>query len=715
MKKTFKILIGIVLLIAAGGYIYWQNNKNKILKNSIDNVLKIKTDSLYYIHYDSSVVDEINGNASFYNVVLQSDSAQKILLNRTDSLPNALYNINIKKVMANGVDMAGLLQTQYLSANKIELIKPVIQIINTGANQPKVYTINDTLELYKKILGKFKSIKAATIQITNGTVLITNKSGKAQTTLENINVTINQFLIDSTKDYTSIISYFIKDVTATIENIQLPVAKNNTRINLEKVVYNANQRKLQVNAIKQYKVGDMNAIIDLKNIQINDLNTDAFIIQQRLKAGLITCDGGVVTIYVKKKGNGKNNNNQSIELASDIIDQAQIAGINLGSTKIIINDKDKLDKAPFVLNNVTFKVSKMLKITEGTTLTNLVNNAQWQFYSDGFSYNSANNLYNISVGKLNIDNALSIVKINNFLLKPLLSEEQFVKQSKFQNDQYNLSVNNIILTEVDINQFINNKILQIKNASFQPIIKIFNDRTLPPDASSKIGKYPHQALLNLKLPIYINKAAITNGYVSYREKALKSKLTGNVLFTNINATINNITNMRERIKANAVMKLNATTQFLNAGKLTTEWLLPLNTGNGAFTVSGRLAGMDAMALNAIIEPLAMASVKQGYIDEVKFAINGENTKTNANVLFMYRNLRLHILEMGNEDVLKKKRLLTILANTVVKNDNTNSSNSKNVYYQRDITKSFFNLVWKTVFTGAKNTVIGKTDKEQNIK
>ncbi|MEP7168838.1 MAG: alpha/beta hydrolase-fold protein [Bacteroidota bacterium] len=57
--------------------------------------------------------------------------------------------------------------------------------------------------------------------------------------------------------------------------------------------------------------------------------------------------------------------------------------------------------------------------------------------------------------------------------------------------------------------------------------------------------------------------------------------------------------------------------------------------------------------------------------------------------------------------LKKKGFVTFLANTLIKNENTNTANNKQVNFTRDTTKSFFNLVWKTVFTGVKNTAIGK--------
>ena len=707
MKKLYKILLVVIAAAAIGGYLYWQNNKKKIVKDSITDAVAKKTDSLYYIHYDSSYIDELNGNATFYNVVLQSDSAQKASLNNTDSLPNALYNIRIQEVAVRGADIVGLMSNETVSARKIVLLKPIILIINTGVDQPKPFTKNDTLELYQKILGKFTSIKADTIQVSEGTLMITNKLGKPQTTVEKINITLKNFLVDNTKNYESILSYFVKDIHVTVDNIQLPTSKNNKRINLEKVEYNANTRSLKIMAIRQFQVNNMQPVIDLKKILISDLNTNSFIFQQRLKAGEINCDGGLITIYVKKSKKGSKAGEQSIELSTDMIDQAQVAGIHLGNTKVIIVNNGEAGKKPFTLSNVQFDVKKNLKITEGTTVNSLINNSEWVLSADGFSISTKDKLYKLNVGDFVINKAISQVKIKQVLLKPLLTEVQFVKQSSFQNDLYNLDFNNIVLSGVNLKRLLSNQELEVDHASFQPIIKIFNDRTLPPDSSSKVGKYPQQSLLKLRYPIYLHTLQIKNGTVSYREKALKSELTGDVFFNHINATLSNVTNIPERIKQSNLLKLHATAKFLDAGDLETDWQFPLNADNGAFTIKGKMTEMNAVTLNSIIEPLAMASINEGKIDAVTFAIEGTDTKATGDILFLYRNLKMEVLKKGDEEELKKKGLLSLLANILIKNENTSAANSKNVLYERDISKSFFNLVWKTVFTGVKNTALGK--------
>src|SRR6185436_7810454 len=102
-------------------------------------------------------------------------------------------------------------------------------------------------------------------------------------------------------------------------------------------------KSLKVGSVKQYKGNDMKPVIDMNHISINDLNTDAFIIQQRLKAGSVTCDGGLITIYKNQKAGKSGKGSKEIYLSSDIIDQVQVNAINLGNTKIVIIDNTDPD------------------------------------------------------------------------------------------------------------------------------------------------------------------------------------------------------------------------------------------------------------------------------------------------------------------------------------------------------------------------------------
>ncbi|MDN3654423.1 hypothetical protein QWZ08_02225 [Ferruginibacter paludis] len=707
MKIFFKILLGVVLAGAIAGYIYWQQHKKGIVKNAIQNAIENKSDSLYFIHYDSSQIDEINGNASFYKITLQSDSMQQAMLKAGDSLPNALYNIRAEEVTVRGVDIPGLVQGQHVSAKAIIINKPRIQIINTGADKPKPFTYNDTLELYKKILGRFNSIRGDTIRVVNGTVLITDKKGKPLTTLENINISLNNFLIDSTRNYQNIISYFIKDVTASVENIQLPESANNSRINITNLVYDAPKKILKAGGVQQYKQHNTDALVDIKNVQVSNLNTDAFILFQQLKAGVVTADGGLITIY--KKSKKLQSGNESTVLTNDLIDEAQIGGIQLGKTTVIIEDPEKPGKPPFKINDVEFSAADIVSSTNGGTLSNLVSNANWNLSAGGFSFITKNNLYKVRAEGLVLNNKAGTIKVKHVAYKPLLTEAAFVKKLSIQKDRYDIDATDINVSGLNFKKLINDNVLETDEVSLRVMLKVFNDRTLSFDTSSKVGRYPYQALLKLPFQLYIKRLLVHDGEVLYKERGRKSKKTGIVGFTHIDATLSNVTNIAARIKTNSTLVLNAKAQFLNAADIVTEWRMPLNQSDSTFSAAGSLGAMNATVLNSITEPLGLAAIKNGTINKLAFDLTGNNYKSKGNTTFLYNNLGVSVLKMDDNDELKKRGLVSLLANTLIVNNNPKNGNTYTgeIDFERDIHKSFFNFLWKSIFDGVKKTVIRK--------
>ncbi|MBK7885724.1 MAG: hypothetical protein IPJ81_19515 [Chitinophagaceae bacterium] len=146
--------------------------------------------------------------------------------------------------------------------------------------------------------------------------------------------------------------------------------------------------------------------------------------------------------------------------------------------------------------------------------------------------------------------------------------------------------------------------------------------------------------------------------------------------------------------------------------MSTRWRLPLSAGNKNFTATGTVKQMNATLLNQIIEPLAMASVKEGKIKKLDFNLSGNDYKGTGDVLFLYNDLNVEILKKGKDDELKTRDLISFFANKLVKNENPRGDETYTgkVDFERDIYKSFFNLLWKSLFDGVKKTVLGKKNK-----
>ena len=141
---------------------------------------------------------------------------------------------------------------------------------------------------------------------------------------------------------------------------------------------------------------------------------------------------------------------------------------------------------------------------------------------------------------------------------------------------------------------------------------------------------------------------------------------------------------------------------MGVGKVHTVWKLPLNRTDGAFTVSGTAGAFDATALNPITEPLGMASLNSGKINNLEFYLTGNDLKADGTTTLLYENIKISLLKKDSADLVKKS-FMSVIANIALKNDNPQNGKTRTagIDYQRDTTRSFFNLLWKSIYSGVK--------------
>ncbi len=710
MKKALRILVFIVVILLAGGFLYWQFIKKGVVKDALEKAVSKGTDSLYYIHYESSKIDELNGDATFNNIVLQSDSLQdKLYLNDT-SVAATIFNVRIEQLKISGANIPSFLQKNTIEANRIDVIRPEITIINTGKNEDVKLTAADSLALYDRITGKFKSIQAGEINIVDARISFIEGKNPAHTVLEGVNIDLKNLRIDSTRNYDNIVSYFIKDITSKVKKVTTKDAKTGNEFIFENIEYNAPARFMKVDHVSQRDAKNNRVLIDLKANMVTGISTNDFILNKKLKADSLTSNGGTVIIYRNKKTGGTS---EEIEIDNNFFDEAWIKNIRLGSTTLLLYKKAYPNEPPLELKNLRFNASNIDNIYNGTNLKRLISAANWNISGDGLNLNTKDNKYRIALGPFLMNNQQSAIHINYVNVVPLLSVQEFVKSLKVQKDRYDFRINNIDITGTDVRRLLNEQTLVAEQADMQPQLSIFNDRTVDYDLSSKIGNYPQQQLLKLDFPIYIKKIIINRGNVLYRERGRLSKQTGDVTFDNINGSITNVTNIREKIAQNNTMTLTANTKFLGVANINTVWRMSLSSKNGEFSASGTSGPFDATKLSSITEPLGVATIKKGQIKSLEFSLSGSDTKATGKETLIYDDLKIVLLKSNEDstDELKKKTVTSLFANIFTKDQNPSNGKTRvvKIDYDRDITKSFFYLLWKSVFVGAKRTASGKND------
>ncbi len=692
-NKTKKIALVSIFALVAIALGIWQFKKEDIVQNAIERAVSKGSDGLYKIQYDSSKIDELAGNASFYNIKLIGDSTKN-----TDS-KSSVFNIAVGEVSITGADIPALLAGKAVRTKTIYIKRPVVTIFTSKQNDKP--TAQDSAALYEQILGKFNNISADKIIIEDGTVSLSKKNAAPHVSLQGFFAEVDNFKVDSTRNYNDIASFFIRQTKASVKAAQLTNPQGQQTI-LENIVYNADQKQFSIQKIINRKQDGLNNEIFLAGLSLSGLNTTAFVFENKLVADTLRLQKGNIEIVQKA---GASNAKKTFDIRNDFFSGLRVKNITVEDVDLLLSFAEK-NKAPLTIKNVSFRALRLPGTNGIVQVQDLLANGQWEFSASGFNLKTADNIYNIGVAGIKLSDITKTANIQTVHLKPNISWAAYAATLKTQHDLYDFKLTNISAKNVKADALLQNDGFLAEELILTPDILSSNDRTVPFDKTSKVGQYLQQMLLALDFPVSVSKVQVRNGKVTYRERGRASKQVGDVVFTNINGTISNVTNIPSKIAQNGVMVLNAKANFLGSTPIQTNWQLPLTKGNAVFTVAGKFGGITKAQLNPVLSPLGMAAIDKGEITGVDFSIKGNDYKSWGTATVKYKNLKIDILDNEN-GTLDDRDALGFVANLLVKNNNPRNGKlqTANIDFARDTTKSFFKLVFKSILQATKKTVL----------
>jgi len=680
--RTKNIIWIIFALIIGAAIFWWTSIKKTVVRKAITNAVQKKTDSLYKITYDTSEIDEVSGDAYLRNVQIKLDSLQWLKLVQKDSIPPVTISLTIAKITIKGLAQLKLLSNHAIDVSSIIIENPVLRLDKWARKQQPAEALNDTLEIYKRLVGNLDFLKAKNIQVINGDVTFMNRLQKDSISVKGINIDIDNFLVDSGHNYRNILSYFIKQTRATINTVR------STSLETGRIVYDSKQRII---TIKNLSTGKKTVDpVFVRSIDITGLSTEDFIYQGKINAKKIVMDHSNIVIGPSQ--------NKGTALPA-VISAGAVDSFFFQKGNITIHSKKgptvTIQDADILLKNV-HTVNGQLPLEEYFNPNQCVFRIGTVKFPLGY--------HSISLKQIVYPGKVDRLKIAQVLVKPMLSREQFKTKIGRQGDMYDVTANNIIVEKMDLAKFLKDNSVIIQAITLQVNFHIFTDKTLPENTNKKsTGKFFYEDLLATPRAIYIHTVNVEKSNVAYEEKAGKSGMTGTIFFNDIDAQLNNVTNIPEHLLKDNVMKLQSSTRIMGIVPLRSLWNMSLGTTDGSFRVTGNVGAFMPVVMNPVIEPLGMATVRTGSVSQLDFEINGKHGESKGIVLLNYDDLRIDLLKKDKEDSLKKKAIISFLTNTDIKNK-YHSQKPKEYHFNKS-DMPFFALLWESVYEGAKNIIL----------
>jgi len=702
MKKITILLAVLSLLILGGLYWYFSMHK-KIVKDKLQDTVTKKTDGLYKLTYDSSTLDEVGGDASFINVKLKVDSVVLAQFIAEGKAPALIVDLELVALKIDGLESIGLLKEESVDAKTIILEEPVLKFfkiarINKEELETDETVLQDTTEIFERLLGQYNLIKADSILIRKGYVEWNDNIQNKKIFVEEVDCAIHNFRVDSLHRYKNIASYFLKDASLRARNFRVTDSTGNKNVAVSDVDYVANEGRISVNNIF---LGNKQTI---KAIKVRGLNTYDFIYRNEINCKTLWLNDVYLSIR-KTRNKAKPSDSLSIALP-EILTSLKVDTLSITDGHLQLTNGNK---KTVELDGIQANLYKTVIDTNGISLRSILEDGLFRVLIASIKVYPKKGVHTIQLGNLRYLNAGKALFVETFKVTPTIAKNDPSVTGNTQQDLFSIVGKNINVSEFDLEQFVYNELVSAKKISLSIDLRVLTDKFHGNNTVSRLGQYPHQLLQKLKYKVHIPNVHVQNSRIQYTERKAKTGQTGTLYFSNVNGDISNFSNTTK-----GSMKLVSEGRLMNEGKAQAEWDFPMNASDGRFFVKGTLKGLNLMSMNDVAKNLADAEILSGSLTQLDFTMNGTNTSSSGEVVFTYKDLKIKILKDGESGLLKNAKVVSFLANAAIKN-NQSEPVRQSYTNQRDKTKSFFNLLWKSIFEGIKNTVLIKPAKSINKK
>lgn len=204
--------------------------------------------------------------------------------------------------------------------------------------------------------------------------------------------------------------------------------------------------------------------------------------------------------------------------------------------------------------------------------------------------------------------------------------------------------------------------------------------------------------------IDLSRINIDDVQVIYEELGMYSFEPGKLTIGDISGRMYGLTN--RPVTPGQTYSLEARGKLMNSGQIQAEFTFPADSTVDVFHVKGTLGEMEMDTLNSMIEPLADARINTGRIDGVEFTMAADLVSSSTNLVLLYHGLDVSLLKEGLNGVKERKFLSEIVNDFILDDRNPAGGRTRTTQTtaERDVNRSQFNYLWRSLLGGIKKTV-----------
>jgi hypothetical protein len=449
----------------------------------------------------------------------------------------------------------------------------------------------------------------------------------------------------------------------------------------------------------------------IPHFEVAHLSTPKALLAKEISGGEIRIDSPVIELYLTdflKDTSGYSPGEEIYKQILGNLKSIRIRHIEIAHAKLIIRD--------YISGNKHFEANDVSILLNDLLIDSVhANDSSRILFSKNIDLNcreiileGKNKKYKVHLEGLDYASQNNSFAMQRLRVVPALSEIEFAKKALFQKDRFDFNFENLMLTNINRQSLWHKRIeadgLTIGKSSF----KIYRDLSYPPDSLQKlVGNFPQQQLMRLPIQLSLKKIILPHSFIEYKEKNAQSHNSGKVQFYNVSASLTNVTNIQSLLTDNSISRVYFRSRFLNKAAVTAKLSLFLKNKEGRFSIDGHMDSLHATNLNVLTQPMALVKIKKGDVASLDFHFIGDNNKTNGQLKILYNGFGMQLIKKDKHDSGYSKKFLTsLIASQIIKKSNPENDKTKivEVHYERVGHKSIFNMIWKPILQGVKQTI-----------
>ncbi|GGI26729.1 hypothetical protein [Pedobacter mendelii] len=312
--KFIKWSVGIFLILATilASIAWYLNIKSRpLLTTQIKTLLYKSTDSLYTISFTKVSTNILTGSATLQNVKITPDTNRYKALIALKRAPNNLYTVSLKKLVVKHFHPLTMYREHKLQIEEVLFDKPEVLMVNRQLDFNENRAPKLIKSPYAFISKSLKEFSINSILFKDASFKYINKNVAKPTvfSIDDLNITLVDLLVDSTSfdDPTRI--YLLKDVVINLKDYNYATPDKMYNIKLNKLDFRASTGRLRINKFAleplydEMKFGQVARYardrfdILMNDISLNGINLPLYISKQELRAKEMAIANGFVAVF----------------------------------------------------------------------------------------------------------------------------------------------------------------------------------------------------------------------------------------------------------------------------------------------------------------------------------------------------------------------------------------------------------------------------------